>query len=98
MAPSMRYEEYCKQKLMINQPFRDVEELLRTGDTYSGAYLCFLQTGNVPPSLAEDIHRLETNERENRADDENADEVNNYNYVNYGLCVAQNIYFLSPTA
>ncbi len=31
----------------------------------------------IPPSLAEDIHRLETNERENRADDENADEVNN---------------------
>ncbi len=31
---------------------------------------------NVPPSLAEDIHRLEINERENRADDENADEVN----------------------
>lgn len=53
------YEQYCRQKLMLYQPFRQLEELLGTSDTHSAAYSLFLQNGEVPPSLADDIHRLE---------------------------------------
>ena len=58
------YEQYCRQKLMLFQPFRQLEELLGTSDTHSAAYSLFLQTGAVPPSLAEDIQRLEAAGRE----------------------------------
>ena len=54
-----KYEEYCRQKLMLHIPFRREEELLGDSDTYAAAYAIFLQSGNVPPSLEEDIHQLE---------------------------------------
>ena len=53
-----KYEEYCRQKLMLHIPFRR-EELLGDSDSYAAAYAIFLQSGNVPPSLEEDIHQLE---------------------------------------
>ena len=28
-------------------------------DTFTAAYAAFLQSGNIPPSLEDDIHRLE---------------------------------------
>lgn len=54
-----KYEQYCKQKLMLHKAFRHVEELQGEYNTYSAAYAIFLQSGNVPPSLEDDIHRLE---------------------------------------
>jgi len=54
-----KYEQYCKQKLMLHKPFRQQEELLADSDTYATAYSIFLQSENVPPSLEDDIHRLE---------------------------------------
>jgi len=54
-----KYEQYCKQKLMLHKPFRRQEELLAGSDTYATAYAIFLQSENVPPSLEDDIHRLE---------------------------------------
>ena len=54
-----KYEQYCQQKLMLHVPFRHQVELLAGCETYTAAYATFLQSGSVPPSLEEDIHRLE---------------------------------------
>ena len=54
-----KYEQYCKQKLMQHRPFRRQEDLLEGCDTYAAAYAIFLQSKNVPPSLEEDILRLQ---------------------------------------
>ena len=64
-----KYEQYCRQKLMIHQPFRQVDELLGACDKHSSAYHQFLRCGKVPPSLADDIHRLELEERESHSND-----------------------------
>ena len=67
------YEQYCRQKLMLHQPFRQVDELLGSSDNYSDAYTLYLQTGRVPPSLADDIRRLEAAGRNHQ--DNNVSEV-----------------------
>jgi len=54
-----KFEQYCKQKLMLHIPFRLLNELLGDHDTFTAAYAAFLQSGNIPPSLEDDIHRLE---------------------------------------
>ena len=64
-----QYEQYCRYKLMIHQPFRQVDELVGACDKHSSAYHQFLRCGEVPPSLADDIHRLELEERENHCTD-----------------------------
>ena len=61
-----KYEQYCRQKLMLHQPFRHLDELLGDSETHSESYTAFLQPSTVPPSLADDIRRLEVEERENR--------------------------------
>ena len=58
-----KYEQYCRQKHMIYQPFCQVDELLGARDKHSSAYHQFLRCGKVPPSLADDIHQLELEER-----------------------------------
>ena len=50
------YEQYCRQSLM---PFRDINELKSGFDTFTEAYAEFLQSGNVPRSLEQDIFRLQ---------------------------------------
>ena len=42
------YEQYCKQKLMLYKPFRQLDDLLGACDTHSDAYSLFLCTGAVP--------------------------------------------------
>ena len=69
---SPKYDEYCQQKMMLYKPFRQVEELLDEHDTFVAVYADFLQSGNVPPSLEEDIHRLEQNTQQSSEDDDNA--------------------------
>ena len=64
------YERYCRQKLMLHQPFRHLDELLGGLETHSQAYSAFLQSSTVPPSLADDIHRLEAAQRVDREDNE----------------------------
>ncbi len=54
-----QYEQYSKQKLMLHKPFVQLDELLGRCDTYAAAYATFLQSGNVPKSPADNIHRLE---------------------------------------
>lgn len=54
-----QYEQYAKQKLMLHKPFFHVDDLLGGYDTYGAAYATFLQSNDVPRSLADDIHKLE---------------------------------------
>ena len=61
-----KYEQYCKQILMLHQPFRQLDELLGMSDTYAAAYSSFIQSGNTPTSLTEAVHDLEMQEKENR--------------------------------
>ena len=55
---------------MIHKPFHQLEHLLGSCDTYSAAYSLLLQYSTVPPSLPDDIHRMEMNERENNNEEE----------------------------
>ena len=62
---------------MLHQPFRRLEDLLGECDTHEAAFAIFLQSGSVPTSLAEDIHRLETTQidRQKNDDDEEVSKV-----------------------
>jgi len=71
-----KYEQYCRQKQTMHKPFRCLNDLLEMFESHSDAYYHFLQTGAVPPSLADDIHRLEVAERENLDHGESEDEEN----------------------
>ena len=64
-----KYEQYCRQKLMLYKPFRRQEELVAEDDTYAAAYAVFLQSGNAPCSLEDDIHRLEQRPHQPSVDD-----------------------------
>ena len=44
---------------MQHVPFRHVDELKGTCSTFVEAYAIFFHSGNVPPSLEDDIDRLE---------------------------------------
>ena len=54
-----KYEQYCRQKLMLHLPFRHQDELLGSETTFAAAYADFLQSDNIPSSLEDDIYRLE---------------------------------------
>ena len=56
---SPKYEQYCRQSLMQHKPFLQLSDLLGEFETHVAAYAVFLQSGNVPPSLHDDVHRLE---------------------------------------
>ena len=53
-----KYEQYCRQSLMQHKPFRQMDDLLSGYDTYIDAYAAFLQSGQIPPSLEDDMYRL----------------------------------------
>ena len=65
-----QYEQYCQQKLMLHKPFRHLGELKGECDTFAAAYSLFLQSGSVPPSLEDDIRRLEQQDRQQTEDDD----------------------------
>ena len=54
-----QYEQYCKQKLMLHRPFRDYQQLKATFDTFAAAFSDYLQSGSIPQSLEDDMHRLQ---------------------------------------
>ena len=65
-----KYEQYCQQKLMLHVPFRHQNELLSGNTTFAAAYADFLQSGIIPSSLEDDIHRLqELSEQPSQDDD-----------------------------
>lgn len=53
------YEQYCHQRLMLHVAFRQMSDLLGEHDTYAAAYAQMLQSTNLPPSLEDDVCRLE---------------------------------------
>jgi hypothetical protein len=54
-----KYEQYCRQSLMQHKSFRIVDDLLNGHTTFVDAYAAYLQSGSVPPSLEDDIQRLQ---------------------------------------
>ena len=48
-------------------------KLKGTCSTYAEAYAIFLQSGNIPPSLEDDIHRLEQQQNQITEDDQDSD-------------------------
>ena len=66
------YEQYCQQKLMLHKPFRDESELKDNYSSFTEAYAHYLHSGNVPPCLQDDIHRLQqqANDNEQQTEDE----------------------------
>ena len=65
-----KYEKYCQQKLMLYVPFRHINQLKETYNTFSEAYSVFLQSANIPPSLEDDIRRLH-DQQQHHDDDTN---------------------------
>ena len=55
---------------MLHIPFRQVDQLKREYASFTEAYAIFLQSGNVPPSLEDDIQRLTTTHQEESNSDE----------------------------
>ena len=55
---SGRYEQYCRQSLMQHKPFRQMDDLLSGYDNYIDAYTSFLQSGDIPPCLEDDMYCL----------------------------------------
>ena len=53
-----KYEQYCRQSLMQHKPFRQMNDLLTGYDTYIDAYAAFLQSGQLPSCLEDDMYRL----------------------------------------
>ena len=60
----LTYEQYCQQSLMKHKSFRQVTDLLAGHKTYAQAYAEFLQTWDIPPSLEEDIIRLQQHQEQ----------------------------------
>ena len=79
---SPKYEQYCKQKLMLHVPFRHQSELLGNHNTHTAAYAAFLQSDGIPPSLEDDIHRLQQSSQERSEDDSEVSKKILYAYMN----------------
>ena len=63
---------------MLYKPFRRMQDLLNAHNTFATAYSDFLQSGNIPRSLEDDVYRLEQ-DRESEED----------NDVQVGFCVVK---------
>lgn len=66
-----KYEQYCQQSLMKHKSFRQVTDLLAGHETYTQAYAEFLQAGDIPSSLEEDIFHLQQHQQQGSADEVN---------------------------
>ena len=55
---------------MKYKTFHQLTDLLAGHSTYTEAYAEFLQTGNVPTSLEEDIFRLQQHQKQENAANE----------------------------
>ena len=68
------FEQYCSQKFMLHKPFRHLDELKGDFSSFAEAYHAFLQSATVPPSLEEDIARLQQLHQHMDNDDDNNNE------------------------
>ena len=91
-----KYEQYCQYKLMLHKPFRHVDELKADLNTFAEAYTLFLHSGNIPPSLEDDIHRLEQQQHQTTEDDQDSDfEVSSiYTFTETTACDNGNFLFI----
>ena len=55
---------------MLHMPFRHQSELLSGNTTFTAAYANFLQSGSIPSSLEDDIHRLQELSQQPSEDDD----------------------------
>ena len=69
------YGQYCTQKLILHRPFREYHHLLAGFNTHAAAYAHYLQSGNIPSCLEDDIHRLQQQEQQNPVNEEEEHEV-----------------------
>ena len=82
-----KYEQYCQQKLMLHVPFQHQRELLGNHTTFNAAFAEFLQSGSIPPSLEDDIHRLQQSSQQPPEDDtEVSISIKSYYTCNKKLC------------
>ena len=63
---------------MKYKPFRDIRELKTGFDTFAEAYADFLQSGNVPRSLEQDIFRLQQHQQSSATIQDNEEVCNVY--------------------
>ena len=80
------YEQYCRQKLMLHQPFRQLEDWLAGYQSREDAYAAFL-TEKAPISLADDIQQLEMAQKEKCVNDDNEirDDMYTFGYHGYKI-------------
>ena len=71
---SPHFEDYCHQKLMLYRPFRNEADLLGENRNFVQAYTSYLQSGNVPTTLLDDLHLLQLNRT---VDTDDSDETEN---------------------
>ena len=75
---STSYEQYCKQKLMLHKPFRDESELIDDCTSFIDAYANHLTSGNIPPCLQDDIHRLQQQSNDSSQEQVETESVPNH--------------------
>ena len=63
-----KYEQYCRQSLMQHKSFRLLDNLLSGYDNYIDAYAAFLQSGQIPSCLEDDLYRLLQSNEEDSED------------------------------
>ena len=63
-----KYEQYCRQSLMQHKSFRLLHNLLSGYDNYIDAYAAFLQSGQIPSCLEDDLYRLLQSNEEDSED------------------------------
>ena len=59
-----QYEQYCQQKLMLHRPFQEYQQLKAGYDTYADTFAEYLQSGSIPPSLEDDLYRLQQQQQQ----------------------------------
>ena len=92
-----KYEQYCRQKLMLHVPFRLQGQLMGDNDTFAAAYATFLQSGNIPPSLEDDIHRLEQISQQPSENDSTEVCYDHYSLTTFIFILMHYIFFASGT-
>ena len=73
-----QYEQYCRQNLMLHQPFCQLEDLLAGYQSHEDAYAAFLKSEKAPISLADDIQQLKMAQKEKCVNDNNEVRDNMY--------------------
>ena len=80
-----KYEQYCRQSLMQHKSFRAVNDLLNGYTTFTDAYAAYLQSESVPPSLEDDIQRLQ---QHSQCDSEEHDSTEVPTHIHVHLCIS----------